>query len=94
MACEQPETPACAFEGAVRALRIILLDDEYVDSLDLSVFRILTPPDDPSQAEPFERRMNLLNDSQRDALARYIAWYSQGESNLPGRDRALEYWGH
>jgi hypothetical protein len=73
-------------------LRIVLVDDEYVDALDSSVFGMLTPPDDPSLAEAFDRRIALLDGAQRDALRRYVAWYSEGESTLPSRERALDYW--
>jgi len=73
-------------------LRILLTGDTYVDSLDTSVFGMLTPPDDPARAKAFERRTALLDRAQRDALADYLEWYAEGESALPGRERALAYW--
>jgi hypothetical protein len=73
-------------------LRLILLGDTHVDGLDEFIFYLLIPPGDPEQLHGFNDRLGNLDRSQRAALSDYIAWYSEGESFLPERDRALAYW--
>ena len=73
-------------------LRVIPIGDSYVDSLDASVLALLLPPEGRAADEEFERRMALLERSQRSALARYVDWCLDGEPGLPGRERALAYW--
>jgi hypothetical protein len=73
-------------------LRVILIGDSYVDSLDASVLALLLPREGRAADRDFERRMALLDRPQRSALARYVDWCVDGESGLPGRERALAYW--
>ena len=73
-------------------LRVILLGDSCVDSLHDSVLTLLMPREGRATDEDFERRMALLDRSQRSALARYVDWCLDGESGLPGHERALAYW--
>jgi hypothetical protein len=73
-------------------LRVSLIGDSHVDSLDASVLVLLLPPEGRAADRAFERRMALLDRSQRSALARYVDWCLDGESGLPGRERALAYW--
>ncbi|MBV9807728.1 MAG: hypothetical protein JO286_11125 [Solirubrobacterales bacterium] len=72
-------------------LRVVLLGEPYVDGLDEFTFNLLVPPEKPEQLRGFEEQLNL-DAAQRAAIGAYVAWYSQGESFLPGRDRALAYW--
>jgi hypothetical protein len=73
-------------------LRVILIGDSYVDSLDASVLALLLPPGGRAADRDFERRMALLDRPQRSALEQYVDWCLDGESGLPGRERALAYW--
>jgi hypothetical protein len=73
-------------------LRIILIGETYVDALDQFVFRMLLPPEDASEDDEFEQRVALVDATQRKTIAQYVDWYSEGESHLPGRERALAYW--
>jgi hypothetical protein len=71
---------------------VSLIGDTYVDSLDASVLALLLPQEGRDADQEFERRMALLDRHQRSALARYVDWCLDGESGLPGRERALAYW--
>ena len=73
-------------------LRIILTGPSYVDSLGTSVLELLLPREGPVVDKDFERRMALLDRSQRDALAQFVDWCLDGEAGVPGRERALAYW--
>jgi hypothetical protein len=73
-------------------LRVILTEDTYVDGLDEFVFYQLVPPENPALSEHFTQRIGPLDDLQRDALRRYVDWYSAREPFLSGRDSALAYW--
>ena len=73
-------------------LRLILVGDTYIDGLDLFTFLLLVPPEEPGELREFEEELGNLDASQRAAIGDYVAWYSEGESFLPGRERALSYW--
>ena len=66
--------------------------DSRVDSLHDSVFTLLMPLEGRATDEDFERRVAPLDRSQRSALTRYVDWCLDGESGLPGHERALAYW--
>lgn len=85
-------TPAALVYYLPALIRIALLSDDDVDGLGEAIFGMLTPPEDRPGLAFFERRAALLDDDQRSALASFLSWYSEGESYLPGRDRALGYW--
>ena len=57
-----------------------------------SVLTLLMPLEGRATDEDFERRVAPLDRSQRSALTRYVDWCLDGESGLPGHERALAYW--
>ena len=79
-------------EDVEALLRVILLGDSRVDSLHDSVFTLLMPLEGRATDEDFERRVAPLDRSQRSALTRYVDWCLDGESGLPGHERALADW--
>jgi hypothetical protein len=85
-------SPAAFIYYLPALLRIILTDDTHVDGLDEFVFYQLAPPENLALSEHFTQRIGRLDDLQRDALRRYVDWYSASEPFLSGRDSALAYW--
>lgn len=73
-------------------LRLVLVGDIWVDGLDDFTYQLLVPPEEPGQLRWFEEQFGNLDASQRAAIGVYVAWYSEGESSLPGRERACSYW--
>ena len=73
-------------------LRLILVGDPLVDGLGDFTFQLLVPPEEPGQPRWFEEQFGNLDAAQRAAIGNYVAWFSEGESFLPGRERAFAYW--
>src|SRR5207253_1099641 len=85
-------TPAAFVYYLPALLRIALAGGEQADGVGESLFGMLTPPEDPGLRGSFDERVAPLDEAQRDAVGRWVEWYSEAQSDLPGRERALAFW--
>ena len=68
-----------------------LLGTEEAGDPGFWVVCLLTPPQE-DRLSSFDERVRQLSSDERAAVARFVRWYSDGESHLDGRERLLAFW--